>query len=327
VAHAEAQSAPDGRRRHRRAEGVIAVAGVAALGLLGAVGGVGGGRPPQMALGQAAPTWPTGSTDATTPFDDVPPSTVRTAPEPAAIPAEPAPVPPEPAPSAAGPPTTVTTARPARNAPRPTTTTTAAGTVEARGAAALTLIDYPWQRTGYSIVFAGPNDNLLGLTEPSRKRITIYLRPSQSIGDVARIIGHEIGHAVDFTMTTDAERADYRRIRGLDDRPWYPTCGACADYASPVGDWAETFAYWLLGNGSFNSQLAGKPTSAQLAALTPLFTADPPAAPTTTTTARPATTPTTATGGTATAGYWYGSRYRQATPTTSSGGRTRRRTG
>ena len=88
------------------------------------------------------------------------------------------------------------------------------------------------------------------------------------------MLGHEIGHAVDFTMTTDAERAEYRRIRGLDDRAWYPSCNGCSDYASPVGDWAETFAFWLLGDGSFASQLALKPTAAQLTALTPIFTAN-----------------------------------------------------
>ena len=144
-------------------------------------------------------------------------------------------------------------------------------------------------------------------------------------------------------MTTDAERAEYRRIRGLDDRPWYPTCGLCPDYAFPVGDWAETFAYWLLGNGSFNSQLAGKPTPAQLAALKPIFTADAAAAPTTTTTTRPgatspapkpATTPTTTASqaGTTTSVYWYryGGGYRRTSPSdgsSGSGGRTRRSSG
>jgi hypothetical protein len=171
-------------------------------------------------------------------------------------------------------------------------TPTITGTVEQRGAAALALIKYPWERTGYSIGFTGPNNGLLGLTDPNRKQITIYIRPTQSTSDIARVLGHEIGHSVDFTMTSDAERADYRRIRGLDDRPWYPGCSGCSDYASPVGDWAETFAYWLLGDGSFASALAPKPTAAQLTALTPLFTADAMAA-TTTTTGPPAATTTT----------------------------------
>jgi hypothetical protein len=195
----------------------------------------------------------------------------------------------------------VASAKAATTRPRSVVATTATtGTVEQRGAAGLALINYPWERTGYSIVFTGPNTGLLGLTDPNRKQITIYIRPTQSTTDIARVLGHEIGHSVDFTMTTDAERADYRRIRGLDDRPWYPSCIGCSDYASPAGDWAETFAFWLLGDGSFASALAPKPTAAQLTALTPIFTPDalgvttttgPPAATTTTTKAPRATTP------------------------------------
>ena len=310
MAHAKGDASPD-MRLHWRAAVAIAVAGVVALGLAGALGAAGDNRPRPVRLSQEAPPSTTTSTAPAPAADTIAADSVLASPPPAE---------PEPAPTAAGPTTTATTGRPpARNVPRPTTATTAAGTVESRGAAALALIDYPWPRTGYAIVFAGPNDNLLGLTEPSRKRITVYLRPTQSTTDVARIIGHEIGHAVDFTMTSDAERADYRRIRGLDDRAWYP-CGSCPDYASPAGDWAETFAYWLLGNGSFNSQLAGKPTSAQLTALTPIFTADTPATSTTTTTRlstapapKPATTPTTTAGpgGTTAPGYGYGGGYRR----------------
>ena len=306
-----AESSPD-MRFHWRAAVTITIAGVVPLGLAAGFGAGHDNRPPPPPLSQESPPATTTSTEPAQP------AAAETAPAGRVL-ASPAPSEPEPAPSAAGPTTTATTVRaPARNAPRATTTTTAPGTVESRGAAALALIDYPWQRTGYAMVFAGPNDNLLGLTEPSRKRITIYLRPTQTTNDVVRIIGHEIGHAVDFTMTRDAERADYRRIRGLDDRPWYPTCGSCPDYASPAGDWAETFAYWLLGDGSFNSQLAGRPTAAQLAALKPIFTADAPPPPTTTTTRlstapaapKATTTPTT------TSGYWYGGSYRRTPPPT-----------
>ena len=322
-------------RFHWRAATTIVVVGLVGLSI-----GFGTGdraRPREMALSQAAPPSTTTSTAPAPPAgldlatSESPPAESASA---ASVPSSP-----EPGPNAASPTTTPTTARPARTAPKPTTTTTAPGTVQSRGAAALALIDYPWQRTGYSIVFTGPNDNLLGLTDPSRKQITIYLRPTQSTSDLTHILGHEIAHAVDFTMTTDPERAEYRRIRGLDDRPWYPTCGLCPDYTFPVGDWAETFAYWLLG-GSFNSQLAGKPTAAQLAALKPLFTADAAVAPTTTTTTRPpkpsatpsapkpTTTPTTtASQGGTTYWYWGGAWHRTPPPDSSggTGGRTRRR--
>ena len=334
MGQAEGVSSPD-MGLHWRAATTIVVVGVVALGI--GFGTDGGARPREMSLGQEPPPSTTTSTAPAPPAGldlataDAPPAESASA---TSVPSNP-----EPGPNAAGPTTTATTGRPARTAPKPTTTTTAPGTVQSRGATALALIEYPWQRTGYSIAFTGPNDNLLGLTEPSRKQITIYLRPTQSTSDITHILRHEIAHAVDFTMTSDAERAEYRRIRGLGDRPWYPTCGLCPDYAFPVGDWAESFAYWLLG-GSFNSQLAGKPTPAQLAALKPLFTADAPVAPTTTTTTRPSatstapkpmTTPTTTASpsGTTTRVYWYGGGYRTSPPDSSggSGGRTRRSSG
>jgi hypothetical protein len=240
--------------------------------------------------------------------------------------------------------TTVAGAVPATTRPRSpvSTTTTPPRTVEQRGAAALALIRYPWERTGYSIVFTGPNDGLLGLTEPAQRRMTVYIRATQSIQEIARVLGHEIGHAVDFTMTSEAERAAYRQIRGLDDRAWYPNCSGCSDYNSPVGDWAETFAWWLQGNGTFASQLAAKPTAAQLTALTPLFTADATAVttsttgprPTTTTTVRPyvspptrPTTPTTVTAnpGTGSTPWWWSYYARQGRPSDGgSSGRGRR---
>jgi hypothetical protein len=325
VTQAEAVSSPD-MRLHWRAATAIFVVGVVAAGF--GFGADGGALPQEMSLSQEPPPSTTTSTAPAPPAgldlatSEIPPAEKAPA---ASVPSSP-----EPGPNAAGPTATATTARPARTAPKPTTTTTAPGTIESRGAAALALVDYPWKRTGYSIVFTGPNPNLLGLTEPSRKQITIYLRPTQSTGDIIHVLGHEIAHAVDFTMTNDAERAEYRRIRGLDDdTPWYPTCGLCPDYRFPVGDWAETFAYWLLG-GSFNSQLGGRPTPAQLAALKPIFAADAAVAPTTTTTRPSATTTTTARPGGTPPVYWYwywsGGGRRTSSPDSSggSGGRPAR---
>jgi hypothetical protein len=326
---AQAEAVPDMRLHWRAATAIFVVGAVAA----GFGFGADGRAAREMSLGPEPPSTTTSTAPAPPAGFDL--ATSEIPPEENA-PAASVPSSPEPGPEAAGP-TTTTSARPARTSPKPTTTTTAPGTIESRGAAAMALIDYPWRRTGYSIAFSGPNDKLLGLTDPSHERITIYLRPSQSTGDIAHVLGHEIAHAVDFTMTTDTERAEYRRIRGLDDRPWYPTCGLCPDYTSPVGDWAETFAYWLLG-GTFNSQLAGRPSPAQLAALKPIFTADAAVTPTTTTTGPPVTSPapkpTTAPTTTARSGgttpvywYWYGGGFRRTSPPDSSdgsGGRTRR---
>jgi hypothetical protein len=276
-------------RKRRRASALVATTVVlgAGFGVIAALPGAGPNSPRQVTLTQVPPPAATAGPDAgPAPATDAAESAAPIGGVATAAEDPPATT------SATGAAAKAATTRPRSTAPT-ATNTIPTGTVEERGAAALALITYPWPRTGYSIVFTGPNDGLLGLTDPNSKRTTIYIRSTQSIKDIARVLAHEIGHTVDFTMTTDAERAEYRRIRGLDNRAWYPNCNGCSDYSSPVGDWAETFAYWLLGDGSFASQLAPKPTAAQLTALTPLFTADPAAV--TPTTTRPPTTTTTAT--------------------------------
>ena len=172
--------------------------------------------------------------------------------------------------------TTTTGAPPPPTGPAPSGPPVAAAaapptTIAERGAAALALIRYPWEATGYGIVFAGPREGYLGLTSSGTMTITIHIRPGQSIEDIARVLGHEIGHALDLTSTTDQERAHFRAVRGLDERAWYP-CSACSDYESPAGDFAEVFTWWVLGPGRFRSTRAPAPADVQLAALDPVVT-------------------------------------------------------
>lgn len=189
-------------------------------------------------------------------------------------------------------------AAPTTAAPRPratTATTAPPPSIESRGQAALALITYPWARTGFSVVFTGPRDGMLGLTSTSTRTITIYVRDGESTAEIARTLAHEIGHAVDIAFNAPSDRAAYRVIRGLGSESWYPDCNACSDYAWPAGDWAETFAWWLLGPGTFESTIAGPPTAAQLAALTPLFSAPSAVEATTTTSTSTSSTTTTST--------------------------------
>ena len=48
-------------------------------------------------------------------------------------------------------------------------------------------------------------------------------------------------------------------------------CDECSDYATPAGDFAEVFEYWLLGPGDFRSQMGPPPSSEQLELLSHLF--------------------------------------------------------
>jgi hypothetical protein len=156
-------------------------------------------------------------------------------------------------------------------APRPTRSARVTWSPAERGAAALALIAYPWPRTGFSIEFSGPRDSHYGLTNVPARKISIFVRLEQTTSELARVIAHEIGHAVDVAFTDESERATYRRLRGLGNVYWYPACPGCADYNTPVGDFAEVFAYWLLGPGTFRSTAAPPPNAAQLKELASVF--------------------------------------------------------
>ena len=143
--------------------------------------------------------------------------------------------------------------------------------VQQIGRRALASLDYPWQRLGYEVVFAPRRRGLLGYTDAGARTITVYVRPGQAPLELRTTIAHELGHALDFAYGSPERRADYRRFRGLSTSSnWFP-CYGCQDYASPAGDYAEVFAYWLAGPGDFRSRLAGPPSRAQLTRLVPIF--------------------------------------------------------
>jgi hypothetical protein len=166
---------------------------------------------------------------------------------------------------------------------------------EARARAALDALDYPWQELGYRIRFeAHPGGSTAGLTDPATRTITVYVRPTQSDLSLRATIAHEIGHAVDIVTGSDAQRAAYLERRGLPaDTEWFP-CDRCDDLESGAGDWAEVFAYWLVGPGDFRSRLAGPPSDEVLARLVPLFrppSARPAASPSPSPSPKPSTSP------------------------------------
>lgn len=173
------------------------------------------------------------------------------------------PAPPEPA-APAAPPAPVAPVD-AAAAPRPPTVAPAAAAAS-KGEQALALITYPWQTLGYEIVFLPPQAGLRARTLRIERRIEVYVRPKDSVRTVAFDIAHEIGHAVDFTVLDPDDRGLWQQARGIDSAtPWWG-CSACTDYATPAGDWAESFAAWQVG-GDFRSEMAPPPTPDQLTIL------------------------------------------------------------
>jgi hypothetical protein len=146
------------------------------------------------------------------------------------------------------------------------------GWQERMGAAALARLDYPWQRLGFRVEFLPGRSGYLGMTFPERRVIEMYVRDSESVDELARNTGHELGHALDWVQNTAASRGLYQEIRGIDPgRGWF-ACRGCTDLSTPAGDFAETFSYWLMA-GAFpdRSLLAAAPDPVQLARLAPLF--------------------------------------------------------
>lgn len=140
-----------------------------------------------------------------------------------------------------------------------------------RGLATLGTLDYPWQELGWTILFLGPRAGLQGMTYPHEQRIELYVRPGQSADDLAVVVAHELGHAVDVTFNDSTRRERWRDLRALpDDMPWFG-CDGCTDYATPAGDFAEVFAWWLTEGRDYRSELGPPPDGEELEQLLPLF--------------------------------------------------------
>ena len=93
----------------------------------------------------------------------------------------------------------------------------------------------------------------------------MFVRDTDTPRSLVGILAHEIGHAIDVTHLTDADRDTWRDARNLGSPQWWPDAYA-SDFESGAGDFAESFAYWAVGDPS-SSQLAGTPTAQQLTVL------------------------------------------------------------
>ena len=141
-----------------------------------------------------------------------------------------------------------------------------------RGELALELIEYDWRTRlpNWEIVFESAREEMRGLTLPPRYRIEVYVRPDDSVEFIARVIAHELGHAIDLELNDDDDRSRWRAVRGVsDDVPWWPE-GTSYDFDTLAGDFAEAFAVLETGVDP-RSRVAGALTPDQLAVLRELI--------------------------------------------------------
>jgi hypothetical protein len=139
---------------------------------------------------------------------------------------------------------------------------------------ALTLIQIPWQKLGYEIVFMPPRAGYRAMTLPAKHRIEIYARPQDDLNLLAHDIAHEIGHAIDLIHNTAETRRRWMLARGIDPATRWFGCDRCSDYNTPSGDFAETFALLLAGPKHFRGRIAPRPMIDDIPALTAFFPKD-----------------------------------------------------
>ena len=166
--------------------------------------------------------------------------------------------------------TTTTTTTPPPPPPAPAPVAAPTPTV-AIGDQALALLTFDWRSRlpGWTLSFEGGRQGVRGMTKPDQKRIEIYVRADDTAGFVARVIAHEVGHALDLELNTGEDRARWRQARGVADEVlWWPD-GTSFDFDTLAGDFAEAFAVWQTGASS-RSRVGGGFTPDQLAVLVQL---------------------------------------------------------
>lgn len=139
---------------------------------------------------------------------------------------------------------------------------------ERRGQAALASLQHPVP-AGVSLTFLPGGGALKGMTYYDRHHVDIYVGScaAESTTLLRHVVAHEMGHAWDSLHLTDALRADYLAARGIPaGTPWFG-CNQCQDFATPAGDFAETYAQWQRGSSESRSKLAAPASAAQLAEL------------------------------------------------------------
>lgn len=201
----------------------------------------------------------------------------RTAPTPVTLsfpaPVAPAPVAPVTAPPAApAPPAAAPVVKPAA-VRRVNPMCDGTGWQQRRGAAAIARLRRPADARAVPVAFRPARSDVLGMADLHERRVDVFVRScaKESDGLLLHVIAHELGHVLDATRMTGELRTRWMELRGIPaGTPWFG-CDRCADFATPAGDFAETYAQWQRGASSNRSQLAPAPSRAQLAELARTF--------------------------------------------------------
>jgi hypothetical protein len=178
--------------------------------------------------------------------------------------------------------TVATTTAVVATAPAPTAPTAPAAaaatpvtlpTLEQLGAAAVRLVKFDLARLpGWQIAFLAGRPGLQGQTFPDRRRIEVYVAAQDGTRAISYNLAHEVGHAVDLTYSTRASRLAFRAIRRIPAATLWFGCGGCTDFATPSGDFAESFGLIVTDAAyDWRSQMGPRPTADERAAIVALY--------------------------------------------------------
>ena len=124
-------------------------------------------------------------------------------------------------------------------------------------------IAYPWRSylPGWTVAYLDA-DVVSGNTNIPTQTITVGVPPGATPAYVSEVLAHEIGHAIDVSYLSDADRARWLAAPCATGIDWWPN-GGPGDFDVGAGDFAEAIAAWLTGSSN-DSAVAGPFTTAQL---------------------------------------------------------------
>jgi hypothetical protein len=137
-----------------------------------------------------------------------------------------------------------------------------------RGTRALASLLHPIP-TGITYTYRPGGGALKGMTYYDSHHVDVFVASCARESDtlLRHVVAHETGHAWDSLHMTAQLRAEYLAARGIPaGTPWFG-CDRCQDFATPAGDFAETYAQWQRGASDSRSTIAPAAAPAQLADL------------------------------------------------------------
>lgn len=137
-----------------------------------------------------------------------------------------------------------------------------ASSPEAVGQKAEALIHQDWQTMlpGWKVEYKGDLQGYQGMTNRLEKTIEIYVDADDSPAEVAGVLAHELGHAVDVTYLDNETRVAWLEARGMPSIWWAGE--GLDDFSVGAGDFAEAVAHLWTGSPTYSDH--GDLTGAQM---------------------------------------------------------------